>query len=98
MSALAAPTNGHPSVLILLESDVSEKTNWPCCPLCKKNHPNLDAFEGCRFGWHTETCECGNTYQIRFTEELQFETRQLSADRTMPHHFALPADHIGQEL
>ncbi len=74
------------------------KTNWPCCPLCKKDHKNLDAFEGRRFDWHSETCDCGNTYQVRFTEDLQFETRPLEADRTLMPHFALPVHHVGQEL
>lgn len=75
------------------------KTHWPCCPNCRADHDDLDAFEGRRFDWHNETCfVCGHTYQVRFTDDLEFETRPLSDDRRLAMHFALPADHAGKEL
>ncbi len=75
------------------------KTTWPCCPACELDYESMDAFEGRRFDWHLETCnECGHTYQIRFTDDMEFETRPLTCERTRPMHFALPVDHSGQEL
>jgi hypothetical protein len=70
----------------------------PQCPSCKKEAADLSAFEGHRFGWQNQTCDCGHTCQIRYTEYCQFETRPISADLSLPKHFALGGNHQGQEI